>query len=171
MRKLCMSLLLMGVTSLGFAQYASKDIGNLESSLGFAFANPDYLDEVQGDISPNYAKFLEGIVAGWDVTEAQGFDHRDELFKVTFKSKKGYIHVVFDSKGKIQYAHEKFKNVALPWHIVQTIARENPSWIAVNSTYSVNYSKDKSTTKLLKIRLEKDGQTRTLKLTDSGNLL
>ncbi|TMU54682.1 hypothetical protein [Flagellimonas algicola] len=171
MKNVLMGLLFIGMTSMGYSQYDPMN-GNIENdSFDFLFANLDYLDGVQGKTTPDQVRFLEGIVADWDVSKVSQFDGRSELFRVVFKSNKGQINVAFDGEGKIKLATEKFKNVKMPAHIQQMIKEKYPQWKPIENLYLVTYRNGRKTTKTLKVKLEKGNNTKHLKVTDSGLLL
>ncbi|MEX0288547.1 MAG: hypothetical protein AB3N14_05510 [Flavobacteriaceae bacterium] len=166
MRKLSLSLLFIGMTSLGFAQYSLPEFSNpFESSIRTVNADVDYLDKVQGGSTPNYVKLVEQKVSNWDPTLSSEFNKdKEELFNTTFKTKRGYVAAYYDNEGKIVFAEERFKNVALPYHLSRTIAMEYPGWSFEQTKYVLQYQEGKTTRRLFRVVIKKGDKTKRLKI-------
>lgn len=157
------------MTSMGYAQLSKENLLISESSIHLLFVNPEYLDGVRGNITPNYARFLEGVVATWDATAHPDFDKREAPFQVTFVAPRGIVTVNYDSRGKIRFAKEKFKDVAIPTHLMRSIANKYPGWYAAKNRYKVNYARGGRINKVLLVQLRNmEGKKHSLKITDGG---
>ena len=115
MKKLSMSLLLIGMTNLGFAQYMLPAFSNpIHDGKSMVMKNNDYLNEVQKGYTPNYAKWLEIKVANYDASKSLTANQENkESYTVTFKAPLGYIEVEYDKSGNIASTREHFKNIPL----------------------------------------------------------
>ncbi|NNE77928.1 MAG: hypothetical protein HKN31_12755 [Pricia sp.] len=172
MKKLAISLVIMGITTFGLAQNSHPRFEQFKrldiESLGTNYA---YLNEVQKGFAPNQVKYLENVVSYWDVTRSDAFTrYIDDPFEVTFKSSSGYITVNYDRAGRIVMAKERFKNVAVPTTIGVSILKEYPNWRISKSKYSVKYIKDKEAKKSFKVQLSKDHIKKWVAVDPSGNL-
>ena len=167
-----MSLFLLGMTSLGYAQYSSSEFDITKfSGIDLPVTNVEYLNEVQNNVTPNYAKFLEYIAADWDVSKSSKFDGRkDQLFDVTFKSHRGYIVASYDNDGKVVLARERFKNMALPKPILVAISKRYPNWVVAKTSYSLLYNRGIETAKNYRIKLRKGGRVKRLRVDADGNV-
>ena len=161
-----MSLVLIGMTNLGFGQLALTEFSNpFKNSIRSVHADVDYLDEVQGRTTPNHVKAIEKLVSDWDPTCSSEFTgETDTLMNVTFESEFGFIAVYYDSEGKIVSAEERFKNVMLPYSISRVIAKEYPGWNFEQSKYLLKYQEGRAAKKLFKVLISKDGQRKRLKI-------
>ena len=166
MRNLKMSLLLIGMTNLGVAQYSPPETDNpLENNIYSISANVDYLDKVQGGSTPAYVRLVEQEVSNWDPTLSSKFGTKKyELFSTNFQTAKGYISAYYDHKGDILFATERFKNVALPYYVSRSIAIEYPGWSFDSTKYLVQYAEGKTAKRVFKVVIKKGNKTKRLKV-------
>jgi len=162
MRKLSMSLLLIGMTNLGFAQYALP-----------AFSNPfneseraiDYLHAAQKGHTPNYAKWLEGEFADWDSdTTSKYTTDKGEYVTATFNAPRETMEVEYDTDGNIAFVKERYKNMALPNAVASNIIKLYPGWSFDQTRYTLKYNKGKATKKVFKVIIKKGNQRKRLKV-------
>lgn len=166
MKKLALSLLLIGMTSLGFAQYSLPEFSNpFNNNIRSVNADVDYLDKVQGGSTPSQVKRMEKMVSNWDATKSSKFDKKkDELFSATFKSGQGYVSAYYDNQGNIIIAEERFKNVSLPYHVARGIIKENPGWVIAQTKYILQYQDGQVGRRLYKVIIVKGNKTKRLKI-------
>lgn len=171
MKKLSVSLAVMGMASLGFAQNSYPKFESKFLDMGLLNSNYAYLSQVQNELTPNQAKYLENVVSYWDVTRSEEFAGlKKEPFEVTFRAGRGYIVASYDDMGKILTAEERFKNVTLPKQLQISIAKQYPNWSIVKNTYSLRYAKDKKPKKHLMVLMKKGNLKKRLKIDLSGQL-
>jgi len=171
MKKLVISLAVMGITSFGFAQnsYPHFELSKFRD-LGAMDTNYEYLNDVQNELTPSQVKYLENLASYWDVTRSLEFDgRRGHPFSVTFKTEHGQIIANYNSKGKIVSAMERFSDFAIPKSVGRAILKEYPNWKIVKNRYSVWYDHDGRTKKLFKVRIRKGKQKKWLSIDSSGN--
>ena len=173
MKKLSMSLILLGMTGLGYGQYSSSEFNNpIFGGFDLPVTNVEYLNGVQDHVTPKYAKFLEYIAPDWDVSKSSKFDGRkDQLFNVTFKSDRGYIVASYDNKGKVVLTRERFRNMALPKQLLVAIGKKYPGWVVDKTSYSLVYNRGIETAKTYKVKLRNGRQVKRLKVDATGNIM
>jgi len=173
MKKLSMSLILLGMTGLGYGQYSSSEFNNpIFDGFDLPVTNVEYLNEVQDHVTPRYAKFLEYIAPDWDVSKSSKFDGRkDQLFNVTFKSDRGYIVASYDYRGEVVLAREHFRNMALPNQLLIVIGKKYPGWVVDKTSYSLEYNSGIVTAKTYKVKLLKGRLFKRLEVDATGNIM
>ena len=116
MKKLSISLVLMGISGLGISQNSYSEVQQIRlKEQGNLSSNYEYLDEVQNGNIPKHVKDLENLVSYLDVAQLEQFKggNAKELY-VNFKSAQGQILASYDDKGNVISTQERYKNVALP---------------------------------------------------------
>lgn len=172
MRKLSISLVVIGIVSFGFSQnsYPNFELSKF-NDIGAVSSNYEYLNEVQNGLTPNQVRYLENVVSYWDVTNSEKIKGlRGEPFNVTFKSGRDQIVAFYNSKGKVVRAKEQFKNFALPKPVRITLARQYPNWKVLKNRYSILYIKDNRPKKSFKVQISKDSQKKWLTIDSSGRI-
>ena len=172
MRKLFISLVTMGITSLGFAQNSYHEFQQfIFKDFHGPGSNYKYLNEVQNDLTPNQVKYIEDAVSYWDIARLEKFEgRRNEEFDVTFKSNLGYIVATYDNQGKVVSAEERFKNVALPRPLIMAITEQYPNWRIIKTRYLVRNKKDDRSKRHFKVRIMKGNQKKWLKVDPEGKI-
>jgi len=166
MKKLSMSLLLIGITNLGFAQYMLPAFGNpFHEAKSVVNVDNDYLNEVQKENTPNYAKWLEIKVANYDSSKSLTANQENkESYSVTFKAPLGYIEVEYDKSGNIKSTVEHFKNIPLPSYLSQDIIKLYPGWSFAQTKYVLKYTKGQKAKGQFKVVIKKGNQRKRLRV-------
>ncbi|MGI9550148.1 MAG: hypothetical protein ACR2MT_03020 [Aurantibacter sp.] len=166
MKKVCMGLLMIGMSNLGLAQYAPQAFSNpFHNSIRSIDADVDYLDEVQGSTTPNQVKLIEKEVSDWVPSESSKFNpQREQFFGATFKTANGYIAADYDQNGNIISTEERFENVALPRAIAGEIVKQYPGWIFAQTKFILKYRKGQTSKKLFKVVIKKGNQKKRLRI-------
>lgn len=172
MKKLSISLAVMGITSLGLAQDSYPKLNySLLEGLGALGSNYEYLNEVQNGHTPSQVKFVENMVSYWDVRKSEDFKGlKNQPFEATFRSGLGSIVASYDSDGKILTAKERFKNITLPKRLQIAIVKQYPNWSIVKNRYTLRYTEGKAPKKQFKIKIKKENQRKWLKVNSVGGL-
>lgn len=172
MKKLSISLAVMGITSLGFAQNSYPKLNKaLSEGLGTLTSNYGYLNDVQNGLTPKHVKYLENIASYWDVAKLEEFDRlKDQPLEVTFRSGLGSIVASYDSDGKIVTATERFKNVSLPKQLQIAIVKQYPHWSIVKIRYTLRYTEGKEPKKQFKVKIKKENQKKWVKVDSVGRI-
>ena len=165
MKKLSITLAIMGMTSFAFAQDPSPEYAGNFLEMRPMHSNDAYLRKVQNDFTPNQVKFLENLVSNWDVAKAEKINgFKNQPYEATFSSRLGYIAATFERDGKILTANERFKNVSIPKQLQFSIAKQYPDWHIVKNTYSSQYAKDKEPKRHLMVLMKKGNLKKRLKI-------
>lgn len=172
MKNSSISLLLMVMTSAGFAQYSSTKLDqSFLKGVSSLNANFEYLNEVQNSDTPRQAKHLENVVTFWDVKKFPDFEARPgERFNVTFKSGFGHITASFDEEGQVLSARERFKNFALPYAVGAAIVKEYPQWQITKSIYKVKYAKGQEPKKHFRVQISNDKEAKWINIGPEGTI-
>lgn len=172
MKKLAISLITMGMVSLGFSQnsYPDFDLSKFRDFITIG-SNYEYLNKVQNGLTPNQVKYLEDLVSYWDVTQAEKFDgRRGEPFSVTFRLQNGHIIASYDKKGEVISAVERFSNFAIPKSVGKEVLEQYPNWKIVKNRYSVWYGRNHRTKRVFNLLIRKGNQKKWLKVDSSGGI-
>lgn len=172
MKKTVISLMAVGMANFGFAQNANPDF-NISKfrELGAPGSNFKYVNEVQDDLTPGQVKYLEQVVANWDVSTSRKFDGRKgNPFNVTFKLQDGNIDAFYDNKGKVISAMERFQDFAMPKSVGNEILRQYPNWKIIKNRYSVWYCSGNQPKKNFKVLIQKGKHKRWLRIDSSGKI-
>ena len=170
MRKLLIGLLVIGFTSLSFAQ--QDGIASVElKEVDITPLNLSYLNKVQDATTPQKAIYLENVASRFDITEEEIFDRQFEAYEVAFREGSGRIIATYDQNGKILSSHEKFKDVALPPLVRMSAAQNFPGWEITQDNYLVSYFHDGEVTKTYKLKLKLNGKRKSVKMDIFGNIL
>lgn len=77
----------------------------------------------------------------------------------------------YDKNGKIIRTAEKFKNVALPKIVAQSVATRFPMWSITEDAYLVTYQEESGATKIWKLLLKNDDQRLNVKVNEKGEFI
>jgi hypothetical protein len=177
MKKIIISLILLGTTNLNFAQGTNYELDMPvftfpnEVNTKRMDSNYEYLTQVQNSTTPTQVKNLENNILDWNVKNTKAFKGRKaEIFKVKFESIKGQIIASYDSNGEILATEEHFYNVTLPKEVVLSILREHPGWRLYESKYSLMYNKKTGVKKTFKVLIQKNNKKIWLNIDSLGNM-
>ena len=167
MKNLIITLIITGLTTVGFAQERIIALEEVEV-LG---VNYKYLDALGDGFVAKPVKLLEQKVATFDLKSLDGYEDEVEDYYVNFKIPKGKILAVYDKEGVIMRTSERFKDIRLPLAVSNAIVKKYPGWKIEGDIYLVNYRKDKKISKSYKLFLEKKGKHARVKLDEKGIFL
>lgn len=172
MKKSSISLLLIVMTSAGFAQISSTKLDqSFLKGVESLNTNFEYLNEVQNNDTPNQVKQLEKVVTQLDLTKFPLFEHSEgTLLHVTFKSYLGQITASYDKQGKVLSATELFKNIALPYEVAVAILKEYPQWEITKSIYKLKYTDGQEPKKYFKVQISNGTEVKWLNIGSEGML-
>ncbi|NNF19906.1 MAG: hypothetical protein HKN61_09005 [Flavobacteriaceae bacterium] len=171
-------LYLLGLTNLMFAQEtpsigAKLPIGAVElAGVTVKPLNLTYVNAVQDDHTPEQVKALENEAARYNIRESEVFNHDFEAYEVVFEQSNGSIIATYDQKGKIISSLERFKNVALPYHIRNAVYNKYPGWSIARDIYLVTYYVDTPVIeKFYRLQLKNGNKKMLIRCDSSGKLL
>ena len=170
MKNLIIGLFVLGLTSLSYSQelYSNADLAELEDR-SISYVNSNYMNKVQNVRTSGQIKSLEVLISRYDITKSRKFDGKAKPFKVKFYSPKGSIVATYDSKGKILTSLEKFKDIALPKHVLQSISKAYPKAKILSNTYMVSYSSETGAKMNYKVKIRKGDLRKIMKIDADGN--
>lgn len=172
MKKFVIGFMLLGLATHGFAQEENMK----ESFKGILLTgitvtpvvHNAYLSEVQEGVYSPLVLNLENEVARYDVTRSPIYNGIAKGYKIAFKRPNARILATFDYKGNLQWSFEKFKNIACPEKVRNTLFKEYREWNMTGNTYFVYYGQKGELRKLYKIELENGDKKQTVRLRPEG---
>ena len=123
MRTIFIGLLLIGLTSLSFAQNSDS---KLLSEVEVYATNYNYLKNVKSNDIGSLVTSLERKAANFDVKSLNLDKEKYKTYKVFFFNTKGKIIAFYDNDSRILRTIEKFSDVPLPIPVVQSVMKNYP---------------------------------------------
>ncbi|MEX1382816.1 nicotinate-nucleotide adenylyltransferase [Lutibacter sp.] len=167
MKKIIIGLLLVGFAIQSFAQIKTEKL----SEVVISATNYKYLNKVGLENASIPVTLLEQKVASFDLKNAEFYRDDFDTYSVDFYIPDGHILAAYDRDGNILHTVEKFKDVALPRAVIESVAKQYPNWIFKKDVYLVSYHDNKGVTKKYKITLENDDKRIRVKTDAEGNFL
>ncbi|AVR45889.1 hypothetical protein C7S20_11855 [Christiangramia fulva] len=96
------------------------------------------------------------------IEENEGEDY--DTYLVSFSCSKGSLHANFNKEGDLVNTSQKFINILLPHEIRQEVYRNNIGWTVTKNKYVASGNGDRLEKEKYRIKLEKDGQKKIVKL-------
>ena len=168
MRKLMIGLLVLGLTSQAFSQITKTE---QLSEVIIVATNYKYLNQVSQDEVAIPVKLLQRKVATYDVTTSDFYDDEYDYYSVSFFIPEGKVLAAYDKDGKIIRTVEKYKDIALPKSVINSVVTRFPGWTIAKDAYLVNYHNEKGVDKKYKLTLENGDQRLKIKTDAEGNFL
>lgn len=166
MKKVILALFAFGIAIPSFAQVVT--LPEVEVSA----KNYKYLDDVKSTSAAPDVQMLERYATAYDIRSSEFYEDEYDNYFVSFFIPDGKILAVYDKEGNILRTVEKYKNVALPSVVAQSIAKIYNGWKITKNAYLVNYHDDQGVQKKeYKIVLEKGNQGMRIKTDENGNIL
>ncbi|RBP32840.1 hypothetical protein DFR65_102176 [Oceanihabitans sediminis] len=170
MKNLFFGLMFLGIASLSYSQIAEVQL----EDVNLTPLNTSYLNEVSDKSTPKIVRRFESEVARYDITEAPFYDDKFEAYEVIFEGKNSdqcRIVATYDNEGKVLSSLERFKDVALPYAVRNSIEKKYPGWIVIKDTYLVSYYLDKEVKKMYKLKIAKGNKRKNIKVDVLGNTI
>ena len=168
MRKLIIGLLVLGLTIPAFSQITKTE---KLSEVVIVATNYKYLNQVGQDEVAIPVKMLQRKVATYDIKTSDFYDDEYDYYSVNFFIPEGKVLAAYDKDGKIIRTVEKYKDIALPKHVVNSVVKRFPGWTIAKDAYLVNYHNEKGVTKKYKLTLENGDKRMKVKTDAEGNFL
>lgn len=136
-------------------------------------SNYKYLNAVGPEEAAKPVNMLEEYAAAYDLKGAEFYEDVYDNYFVSFFIPDGKILAAYDKDGKLLRTAEKYKDIGVPQHIKQVVAKKYPGWKIAKDVYLVNYYAKEGgiTTKLYKILLENGDKRMRIKINDKGEFL
>lgn len=160
-------ILLIGLNKSSFSQDTTLP-GVTVVSLNYK-----YLKSVNDPSSAQPVRMLEHRAASYDIKSTDYYEDEYDEYFVSFYIPEGEILATYDKDGKLLRTAERFKNVALPSVVRESIASRYPEWRIYKDIYRVNYySESKSEPKkIYKLVLENGDERMRVKTTEKGDFI
>lgn len=157
--KTLVSILVVGMISFqSFAQESNIKNPYIElENVIVTTINTKYLSVVVDKNTPNAVASLQQLAANYDVKDNPKFseDVINDTFEMAFRNAKGYINALYNSKGKIEAAYGRFRNIPLPKEIQKQLYQANKGWTVTGTIFSSAYEEDIQNDRSYKVHLEK----------------
>lgn len=172
MKKFVIGLIFLGLASHMFAQDEESEVSFEEILLTGVTVSPiingDYLEKVQEKVYSTLVLNLEDQVARYDISKSPIFKESAKGYKISFRQPNARIIARFDNTSTLLWTFEKFKDIACPENVRNTLFTEYGEWEMKSNTYFVHYSKDGELRRLYKIELKNGEKKQTVKLNSEG---
>lgn len=157
MKNLIISLVIIGLTTTGFAQDKSNVFEVALEEAEALDINYNYLNAIGYRDAAVPVKLLAQKAASFDLEYSNCLeaDYEKQEFYVQYKIPQGEILAVYNNEGEIIRTSEKFKDISLPLAVSNAIVNKYPGWKISNDIYSVTYIKDAELNKIYKLFIEK----------------
>ena len=167
MKKIFIGLIIIGLTTVGFAQEKAIELEEIEI-LG---VNYKYLNAVGDSEVAKPVRLLEQKVASFDLKTLDGYEDEEQDYYVYFKIPQGKILAVYDGEGEIIRTSERFVDISLPLTVSNAIVDRYPGWRISSDIYLVTYKRDGVMNKTYKLFIEKNGIHQRVKTDGNGKFL
>lgn len=175
MKKFVIGLMFLGLASQGFSQKEDKEASSKGVLLTGVTVSPvinsEYLAEVQEGVYSSLVLFLEEQVARFDMAKSpiyRIYKEPAKEYKISFRQANARIKAAFDNSGSLLWSFEKYKNIACPENVRNTLSTEYREWKMKSNTYFVHYSKEGELRRVYKIELENGNKKQAIKLNPEG---
>jgi len=157
MKNLIIVLIIIGLTTTGFAQDKSNVFEVALEEAEVFDINYNYLNAIGYGDAAVPVKLLAQKAASFDLEYSNCLeaDYEKQEYYVQFKIPQGEILAVYNNEGEIIRTSEKFKDISLPLAVSNAIVNKYPGWKISNDIYSVTYIKDAELNKIYKLFIEK----------------
>tara|TARA_R110001583_G_scaffold82774_2_gene219321 strand:- start:1414 stop:1920 length:507 start_codon:yes stop_codon:yes gene_type:complete len=168
MKKIIIGLLVFGFAFQSFAQIKTEKL----SEVVISATNYKYLNKVGLTNASIPVELLQSKVATFNVKDADFYSDEYGTYEVKFYIPEGYILASYDKDGTILRTAERYKNVALPRVVVESVAKTYPNWKFAKDVYLVSYyDATGDITKKYKIVLKNGDKRIRVKIDAEGNFL
>lgn len=152
MRTLILSTLCAFTLSTLFAQQADLAYVDLETTIAKNIApnnrlkhsvspNAGYLENLLNEEFPKVVKNWKYRIANYNLNTNSVFDNSEKAtYQIAFKNKQVNIVAIYNNKGKILSTNETYKNIRLPFKLLQQITKMHPNLSILKNTYHTFYN-------------------------------
>ncbi|MCM4159812.1 hypothetical protein FHG64_15795 [Antarcticibacterium flavum] len=87
-----------------------------------------------------------------------------DSYIVTFRSNKGNLNAEYDMDGNLESISHRFKNVAMPYSLIQQVFRDNEGWSVVKNSHIAYGKNGKIDRSYYKVTLKNGRQVKKVKI-------
>ncbi len=131
-------------------------------------ANYKYLRSVNGPELAQPVKMLERKAAVYNVKNSEYFEEDNDTYFISFYIPEGEVLAAYDKDGKLIWTAEKYKNIAIPGAVRQSVTERFPNWRISKDVYQVSYHTEKGVGKVYKLLLENGDKRMKVKTNEKG---
>jgi len=137
-------------------------------------SNYKYLNAVSPEEAAQPVNMIEQYAAAYDVKGAEFYEDEYDTYFVSFFIPEGKILAAYDKEGHLLRTAEKYKEVALPKDIRQSVVKRFPNWKIAKDVYVVSYYSEtqpqaRVVKKVYKLLLQNGDQRLRVKLDGNGD--
>jgi hypothetical protein len=134
--------------------------------------NYKYIKSVYDTSAAQPVRLLERRTASYDVKASEFYEEDYADYFISFYLPHGHVLATYDNDGKLLRTAERFKNIALPPLVRQSIAKRYPGWGTAKDVYVVNYSTEADKIKkVYKVVLENGDKRIRVKTDEKGDFI
>jgi hypothetical protein len=134
--------------------------------------NYKYIRSVYDTSAAQPVRLLERRAASYDVKASEFYEEDYADYFISFYLPHGHVLATYDNDGKLLRTAERFKNIALPPDVRQSIAKRYPGWGTAKDIYVVNYNTDADKIKkVYKVVLENGDKRIRVKTDEKGDFI
>ena len=161
---LSLGVFLFGLAIQSFAQVMLPEVNVIA-------VNYKYLNAADTKDAVLPIKRLEQEAAVFNVKNSAFYEDEYDTYFVSFYIPEGNVLAAYDKDGKLLRTVEKFKNVAIPVAVRQSVAKRFPQWSISKDVYLVNYHDSRGVTKRYKLLLENGDKRIKVKVDEKGDFI
>jgi hypothetical protein len=166
------SLLIIALLSIVFNLPSfAQEVQTLPEVLVTSPVNYKYLKSTGDKNAGEPVKMLQKMAATYNVKNADFYEDEYDNYFVSFYIPDGEILAVYDQNGKIIRTAERYKNVALPKDVRESVTKRFPNWGIPKDVYLVTYTTEQGANKGYKIVLENGDKRLRIKTNEKGEFL
>lgn len=161
------TLVLSVLAILTFGIISAQEVPVVLEDVVVSAKNERFLNLVQDENTPEYARQMEAIAARYDfepvnykLTHLNNITETDCV--VEFFTNKGYMYAVYDEEGDISLCSERYKNISLPKSIRDQVYKENQGWLIDKNQYKSVFKDDQVIKKEYKMHLKNGNDSRVV---------
>ena len=169
MKNLILSLLLLVATASVQSQVTHLEEANViykpfdseitQNQNQYSFAiNEEYV----GEFDKNPIGFMQ---SNFDIYSfMRAIDQEYDTYEINFSSKKGRLMANYGKEGELLSTYQKFNDILLPLDVRREVFMKNKGWTMTGNKYIASGTANLLEKELYRIKLEKDGKKRIVKL-------
>jgi hypothetical protein len=165
MRKLMLSLFILGLTTQIFAQ------DPIMLPEVFIVHNYKYLSSANTGEIATPVKDLQIKISDFDVKELDVYADEHDLYDVYFYIPEGKVLASYDKDSNLLRTAERYKNIDLPSTVRDAVKRRFPNWSISKNLYLVNFYESGNMKKMYKLVLENADHRIRVKVDEYGDFL
>ncbi|MDR3714217.1 MAG: nicotinate-nucleotide adenylyltransferase [Puia sp.] len=133
--------------------------------------NYKFLKSVDNKDVAQPVKLVQLRAAAFDVKNSDFYEDDYDDYYISFIIPEGSVLAAYDKDGKLLRTIEKFKNIAIPSAVRESVAKRFPGWSIAKDVYLVNYEDSKESKKVYKLLLENGDQRLRVKTDGNGEFI